>query len=57
MRLAVVVGALACYFTWARPALAPFGIALIAGFMVTVTIETFGAGRPSKAPSYREVGN
>jgi hypothetical protein len=57
MRLAVVIGALACYFTWARPSLAPFGIALIAGFMVTVTIETFGAGRPSKAPSYREVGN
>ena len=57
MRLAVVIGALACYFTWARPSLAPFGIALIAGFMVTVTIETFGAGRTPKTAIHEEVGN
>ena len=57
LRLAVVVGALACYFAWARRALAPFGIALIAGFMITVTVETFSAGRTSKPASYREAGS
>jgi fatty acid desaturase len=57
LRLAVVVGALACYFAWARAALAPFGIALIAGFMVTVTVETFGAGRTPKTAIHEEAGS
>lgn len=49
LRLAVVVMLLAAFYFWARPGLAPFGIALIVGFMGALTYELFTVGRPARS--------
>jgi hypothetical protein len=45
LRLALVIAVLFAFFAWARPGLAPFGLALVAGFFLMMTMELFGASR------------
>ncbi len=49
IRLLVVVGMLAAFYFLAPAGLAPFGIALIVGFLGALTYELFTAGRPARA--------
>jgi hypothetical protein len=52
LRLLVALGALLCFYVWIRPGLVPFGIGLVAGFLVTIAVELFRLGGRS-APSAR----
>jgi zinc transporter ZupT len=52
LRLLAALAALLSYYVWIRPGLAPFGIGLIAGFLVMIAIEMFRLGRRS-SPSVR----
>jgi hypothetical protein len=45
LRLALVIGALLAFSAWARSGLAPFGLALVAGFFMMMTMELFGVSR------------
>lgn len=48
-RMLLALLALLAYFLWARRGLAPFGVGLIVGFLVTVMVEVFGATRASRS--------
>ena len=52
LRMAAAFAALLCYYVWIRPGLVPFGIGLIAGFIVMIAVEMFRLGRRS-VPSVR----
>lgn len=48
-RMGAALAALLAYFVWARRGLAPFGVGLVVGFMVMVTVEVFRASRASRS--------
>jgi hypothetical protein len=52
LRLVVALAALLVFYVWIRPGLVPFGIGLIAGFLVMIAVELMKLGRRS-SPSVR----
>lgn len=52
LRMVAAFAALMCYYVWIRPGLVPFGIGLIAGFLVMIAVEMFRLGRRT-SPSVR----
>ena len=51
--MAVAVGSLFACYAWARFALTPFGIALVAGFLVAASVELFRFGGPATGAARR----